>query len=63
MRPGKIRQILDYVSTHPLPLYEFECIIIKDGGTKRLRCQTNHLETAWKLALGAGPDGELWGEL
>ena len=49
---GKIRQILDYVCTHPLPLYEFECIIIKDGGAKRLRCQTNHLETARKLALG-----------
>lgn len=49
---GKIRQILDYVCIHPLPLYEFECIIIKDGGTKRLRCQTNHLETARKLALG-----------
>lgn len=49
---GKIRQILDYVCTHPLPLYEFERIIIKDGGAKRLRCQTNHLETARKLALG-----------
>lgn len=49
---GKIRQILDYVCTHPLPLYEFECIIIKDGGAKRLRCQTSHLETARKLALG-----------
>lgn len=49
---GKIRQILDYVCIHPLPLYEFECIIIKDGGAKRLRCQTNHLETARKLALG-----------
>ena len=49
---GKIRQILDYVCIHPLPLYEFECIIIKDGGAKRLRCQINHLETARKLALG-----------